>query len=193
MGRERAGGGRINSTVTSITVPAQLVAGDTWSFTLTDGEHTAPAYSATIYFENAGATFNAASADSGNDHAFAIAAATTAAYTPGRYKWFVRVTDGSNAYTVSEGWLEILVNPAATGTHDHRSDARKMLDAINAFLIGNASTAQKAMSINGRSLERHTLPELTQWRDQLRNEVRTEERSGRAGLGRNIKVRLLRG
>ncbi len=175
------------------TLSAQLTAGDTWSFTLTDSDHTAPTFDATIYFENGAATFNATAADSGSDHAFTIAAATTAAYAPGRYKWFIRVSDGTNAYTVATGWLEVGVNPAAAGVHDHRSHARQMLDAINAFLIGNATTAQKAMSINGRSLERHALPELTAWRDQLRNEVRTEENAGAAGLGRNIKVRLLRG
>ena len=175
------------------TVPANLIAGDTWSFTLTDGEHEAPTWNANAYFENAAGSFTAASADSGADHAFSILAATTAGYAAGRYKWFIRVTDGTSVLTVAQGWLEVQPNPASGSTRDHRSDARKMLDAINAFLIGNASTAQKAMSLNGRSIERHSLPELTAWRDQLRNEVNTQEQVGSAGLGRNIKVRLLRG
>lgn len=174
-------------------VPSSLVAGDTWSFTLTDDTHTAPDWSSNIYFENAGGAFTAASSDSGSDHAFSIAAATSAGYAPGRYKWFLRVTDGISVLTVHTGWIQIEPNPASSGVRDHRTDARKMLDAVNAFLIGNATTAQKAMAINGRSIDRHTLPELTKWRDQLRNEVKTEEKGGRAGLGRNMKVRLLRG
>lgn len=177
----------------SHTVPAKLVAGDTWSFALTDTDHAAPDWDATIYFENAAASFSAASSDSGEYHAFSILAATTAAYARGRYKWFIRVSDGTTLLTVAQGWIDIAPNPASNVAHDHRSDARKMLDAINAFLIGNATTAQKAMSINGRSLERHSLPELTAWRDQLRTEVKTEENAGKAGLGRNLKVRLLRG
>lgn len=177
--------------MSSIAVPAQLIAGDTWSFTLSDGEHTAPVYSASIYFENGAASFSAASVDSGSDHAFTVASATTQGYEPGRYKWFVRVTDGINHYTVAEGWSEVLANPAS-GHHDRRSDARKMLDAINAFLIGNASTAQKSMSINGRSLERHTLTELREWRAQLRTEVAGNEAGTNAGQRRNIKVRFRR-
>lgn len=179
--------------MSSHTVPAGLIAGDTWSFTLTDSDHAAPTWDATIYFENAAGSFSATSADSGADHAFSIAAATTAARAHGRYKWFIRVTNGTSVLTVEEGWIEIQPNPASGSSRDHRSDARKMLDAMNAFLIGNATTAQKAMSINGRSIERHSLPELTAWRDQLRNEVKTQEQGGSAGLGRNIKVRLLRG
>lgn len=175
------------------TVPANLIAGDTWSFTLSDGEHAAPTWNATAYFENQAGTFNAASTDSGADHAFTIAAATTGTYEAGRYKWFIRVTDGASTLTVAQGWVVVQPNPASTVAHDHRSDARKMLDALNAFLIGNATTAQKAMQLNGRSIERHTLADLTKWRDQLRNEVRAEENAGAAGLGRNIKVRLLRG
>jgi len=65
-----------------------------------------------------------------------------------------------------------------------------MLDAVEAFLIGNASTAQASMTLNGRQISRWSLPDLTQWRDRLKAEVRIEEQGARAGVGRQIKVRL---
>lgn len=176
----------------SVTIPAKLIAGDTWEFTFSHGDYSAPTWDASVYFENAAATFSATASDDGSDHAFSIAAATTAAKQSGRYKWSIRVTDGTDSYTVETGWVEILADPAAAGTHDPRSDARKLLDALNATLLGRATSDQLAMSLNGRSISRTPLPELRQWRDQLKQEVRTEEQGERAGLGRNIKVRFSR-
>lgn len=177
----------------SVTIPAKLTAGDTWAFTFSHADYAAPTWDASIYFENAAATFSTTATDDGSDHAFSIAAATTAAKVAGRYKWSIRVTDGTDSYTVDTGWTEVIADPAATGTHDPRSDARKLLDALNATLLGRATSDQLAMSINGRSISRTPLPELRQWRDQLKQEVRTEEQGERAGLGRNIKVRFARG
>lgn len=177
----------------TVTIPAKLTAGDTWTFTFAHGDYAAPTWDASIYFENAAETFNATATDDGSDHAFSIAAATTADKQPGRYKWSIRVSDGTDSYTVESGWVEILADPAAAGTHDPRSDPRKLLDALNATLLGRATSDQLAMSINGRSISRTPLPELRHWRDQLKQEVKTEEQGERAGLGRNIKVRFGRG
>lgn len=177
----------------SVTIPAKLTAGDTWEFTFSHADYAAPTWDASIYFENAAATFSATATDEGSDHAFSVAAATTATKVAGRYKWSIRVTDGTDSYTVDTGWTEVLADPAAPGTHDPRSDARKLLDALNATLLGRATSDQLAMSINGRSISRTPLPELRQWRDQLKQEVRTEEQGASAGLGRNIKVRFARG
>jgi hypothetical protein len=176
----------------SVSIPAKLTAGDTWAFTFTHADYCAPTWDASIYFENAAATFSATASDDGSDHAFSIAAATTAGKVAGRYKWSIRVTDGADTYTVETGWVDVLTDPAAAGTHDPRSDARKLLDALNATLLGRATSDQLAMSINGRSLSRTPLPELREWRDQLKQEVRTEEQGEKAGLGRNVKVRFSR-
>lgn len=178
----------------SVTIPAKLIAGDTWAFTFSHGDYAAPTWDASIYFENATATFNSTASDDGIDHAFSIDAATTAGKEPGRYKWSIRVSDGTSVYTVETGWAEVIADPAAAGTHDPRSDARKLLDALNATLLGRATSDQLAMSINGRSLSRTPLPELRQWRDQLKQEVKTEEQGGeKAGRGRHINVRFGRG
>lgn len=175
------------------TVPPKLIAGDTWTFTFRSDDYQAPGWDASVYFEKSGNSYSATAADSGSAHAFTISAVTTAAFVAGRYKWFIRVTDGAQVFTVEQGWFDVQPNPAASGSIDHRTNARKMLDAIDAFLIGNASTAQQAMTINGRSIARHSLADLVKWRDQLRNEVKTEEGGANKGLGRDIKVRMLRG
>jgi hypothetical protein len=101
----------------------------------------------------------------------------------------VRVTDGTSVHVVETGWCEVEPDPASAQKVDHRSWARRTLDAIEAFLEGNATTAQQAITIGGRSISRWSLPELMQWRDKLRAEVSTEEQGSAAGLGRDIKVR----
>lgn len=174
-------------------IPAKLIAGDTWEWTRSLADYPAPTWVATVYFESAAAdTFSQAATASGADHLFTIAAAATTGKKAGRYHWSVRVSSGSTVATVESGWVDIVADPAAAGTHDPRSDARKMLDAINATLLGRATNDQLAMALNGRSISRTPLPELRQWRDQLRQEVRTEEKGAAAGLGRNIKTRFSR-
>jgi hypothetical protein len=173
-------------------LPSELTAGDTWAWTRSLGDYPAPTWVATVYFENADGTFNAAASASGTDHAFSITAATTATKQSGRYFWSVRVTSGVESYTVESGWLEVLANPAAAGNRDPRSDARKMLDALNDTLLGRATADQLAMTINGRSISRTPLEELRAWRDQLRSEVNADEASTTAGKGRTIKLRFKR-
>lgn len=178
--------------MTATSVPKSLIAGDTWAFTLSFGDYPAPTWDATIYFENDAQSFNAAASDSSTDHAFSIPFATTAGYKSGRYKYAVRVTDGTLSYVAAEGWLEVKPNPAATGNRDHRSWARRALDAVEATIEGRATDAQQSMTIRDRSVSRYTLKELLDLRNTLREEVRSEEGQG-GGRGRTIGLRFSRG
>lgn len=173
-------------------VPSELLAGDTWRWTRDLTDHPAGTWTLTYYFENASEQFSALATADGTTHSVTVAAATTAPRKAGRYKWIARVTDGSIVETIESGWTDVLPDPASSTKHDPRSWARRTLDAVEAFLEGNATTAQQSVSIGGRSISRWSLPELRQWRDQLRQEVRTEEQADKAGLGRDIKVRFSR-
>jgi hypothetical protein len=172
-----------------MTVPSSLTAGDTWEWTRDLADYPAGTWTLTYYLTKSGTVLTAAATADGTTHEVSVAAATTAAYGAGRYRWQARVTNGTDVFTVEEGWVEVLPNPA-TFTGDPRSTSRQLLDAINCFLLGNATTAQQSMTINGRSISRWSLPELTAWRDKLKGEVRAEEAGEAAGLGRNIKVRF---
>jgi hypothetical protein len=170
-------------------LPASLIAGNTWQWDREYSDYPAPTWTATAYFENKAKTFSALGVAEGSAHRFTIAAATSATYPPGRYKVSVRVTDGSQVFIAEAGYCEVEADPAAAGTRDTRSWARRTLEAVEAFLEGNASTAQQSMSIQGRSISRWSLEELKQWRKELRQEVQQEDQGSHAGVGRNIKVR----
>jgi hypothetical protein len=174
------------------TVPDNAIAGDTWRWSLDLPDHPAPTWNSTIYLRNSEGSLSQVGVDDGTKHSFVISAAASATQKPGKYKWFVRVTDGSSTETPLEGWIEITPNPAA-GNFDPRSQSRKLLDAVEATLLGRATSDQLAMAINGRSLSRTPLEELKSWRAQLRQEVATAEGKNAGGKGRRIKVRLTRG
>lgn len=92
------------------------------------------------------------------------------------------------------GECTVLPNPATTTTYDSRSDARKALDAMNAFLAGSTDMSIKRYTINGRELERWPLKDLLVARQRLAAEVASEDIRAKlnAGLGggRKIQVRL---
>lgn len=169
------------------SIPSEFIAGDTWRWTRAFADYPAGTWTVTYGSQ----IFSIAGVANGTAHDFVIAASATAAYKPGRYFWSARAVNGSIVETIAgeSGWLEVKPDPS-TGTHDMRSQTRRTLDAVSAFLEGNASTAQASMSLGGRSLSRWSLAELQQWEDRLRERVRIEEAGARAGLGRNIKVRF---
>lgn len=175
-------------------VPPQLVAGDTWRWERSFSDYPAPTWTVTYYFENAAGQITAVASASGSQHLVSVPAATTQGYAAGRYRWVARASDGTTVETIEgeNGWIDILVNPAAAGNKDHRSWARRTLDAVEATIEGRASNDQLAMSIGSRSISRIPLNELWQLKKNLEAEVRTEEAASAAGLGRNIKVRLTR-
>lgn len=180
------------TAVVADQVPATLIAGDTWNFTRDYANYPQPVWTATLYAEFSGSQFNAAATALATAQSFSVAANVTNGYKTGRYKWWVRVTDGTSSFTVEEGWFDLKPDPAATGTRDQRSWARRTLDALECTMEGRASSDQLAMTINGRSLSRIPLQELLVWQDRLRQRVRTEEGGANSGTGRNIKVRFSR-
>jgi hypothetical protein len=172
-----------------MNLPSTLTAGDTWEWDAEYGDYPADTWTATAYFENSAESFSVASTADGTTHVFAALATATDDYKAGSYYVQVRVVSGAESYTVETGWVTVGADPASAVKVDHRSWARRTLDAVEAFLEGNATTAQQSMSIAGRSISRWSLAELLQFRSQLRGEVRTEEQGANAGLGRDIKVR----
>lgn len=171
---------------------ASLIAGDTWDWTHTDSNYPASVWSVTYHFENSAGSFSATGTPDGNEHAFSISAATTASYKAGKYRWHARATSGATVKTIATGWLTVKADIAAAGKTDVRSWAQRTLDAVEATLEGRATRDQTAMSIAGRSISRIPIAELIQLRDKLRAEVQIEEQGSKAGLGRNIRVRLSR-
>lgn len=171
-------------------VPAELVVGDTWRWVRSWTDYPAGTWTVTFHFDSPHGTFSQQATQSGTAHSVTIAASTTVAFKPGRYRWVARAVGGGITETIESGWLEVLANVAAGAKQDHRSSARRALDAVQATIEGRATSDQQAMSIAGRSISRMSYPELRQMQTDLQAQVRTEEQGSAAGLGRNIRVRF---
>lgn len=175
--------------MTASRVPEKLIAGDTWAFTTTLADYPAGTWTATLYFEKGDATFNAAASASGTDHAWSIDAATTAAYRAGVYRWRLAVANGSIRYTVDNGITEILTDPAAAGTSDTREHARKVLDAIEAYLEDRNNLQAAGFTVGGRSLSRYTIGDILKLRDVYKAEVAALDAADRSAAGLGTKRR----
>lgn len=176
----------------SANVPARLTAGDSWSWLASYPDYPAPTWALTFYLQNGEHSTAVSTTASGANFTAAKLASETAALTAGRYRWRARLVSGLTVVTIEKGWVQVEPN-AADATQDLRSPARRMLDAVEAALIGRATSDQLAMTLGSRSISRTPIPELVQWRDRLKAEVLTEEKGSSAGKGRYLKTRFTRG
>lgn len=161
-------------------VPSRLVAGDLWAWRVDGMTAAYPSDAFTLSYSlapKAGGTPTTAAAQADADGwAVTVAPATTAALAAGSYGWTLfamRISDGARQ-TVCAGVLEVAPDPAQGG--DTRTQARKLLDAINAVLEGRITKDVESYSIEGRSLTRVPLEVLRTTRARLMREVQAEER-----------------
>lgn len=175
--------------------PSSLRAGDTWKWTRTLADYPAGTWTLKYSFKNATSYFEIVAGTSGTDHSVSVAAATTAAYVAGSYTWMAWVEGGtSEKYTVDTGTLE--VDPdyrASTAAYDGRSHARKMLDAIEAWLEARAPAVAE-YEVAGRRMKYIPIAELVKLRNRYGLEVRNEDAAAAIakgeGLGRKIQFRV---
>lgn len=176
---------------TPTQVPLKLFAGDSWSWERDFSDYPAPTWTAAWYFEKHNAAFSVSAGVSGSKHTGAVDTATSGPLNPGRYRWLLVVTSGVTRSTIERGWLEIAINPAAAGMVDHRTHARRVLDAIEAVIEGRATHDQASVSIAGRSLSRMLISELLLLRDRYRAEAASEEQAEQLASGLKPRNRLL--
>ena len=173
-------------------IPLTITAGDTLNFTDTASDYPASAgWAITYTLLNASAKITLTSSADGDDHEVAVAAATTADYTAGEYKWTATVSDGTDRYTLDTGTVEVLPDPVEQDTYDGRTFAEISLENIEAVLQNKASADNYSYSIAGRSLSKYSWDELITARNYFRAEVR-RERNRQIGKSQSnlIKVRF---
>ena len=128
------------------TEPATLVAGDTWVWKrtdLTDYPTSEYALSYEARLEGDGTdSISISASESGTDYLVTVAAATTAAYTVGTWRWDAYITRSSDSARVRIGSGVWEVKPdRANSTADPRSHVKIVLDAIEATLEGRATAS----------------------------------------------------
>ena len=175
--------------------PGKIVAGDTleWRESLPDYP-AGDGWTLHVVIYSADASYPITATADGDDHLVQVAAADTAAWTPGRYELTGYVThpDGRKKTLWSVG-VVIEPDPAGiTAGLDGRSVARRMLDAIEAVLEKRASANQLDMvryqfgmrgSEYGMRGGEFNTEVLLAARDRFRREVFAEEQAERLARG----------
>lgn len=160
-----------------VVVPNEVRAGDTVKFRRELSDYPASAGWVLSYqlINSTTAHSFTATAD-GDVHAVTVAAATTATWAAGDYKIHETVALAGERYTLAVKVVRVLPDLAAAATADIRTHARKVLDAIEAWLEAKAPTAA-SFEVAGRKLAQYPLPELLALRDRYRAEVTREQRT----------------
>ncbi len=180
------------SIVVPETEPIELVAGDTWTWKRSLSDYLpSGGWVLTYALVKTSVRIQITASNSNDEHLVEVAATTTAGYAAGDYAWQSYVTKAatSERYKFESGIIKILPNFATASTgYDDRSHAKKVLDALEATILGKASKDQLSYSIAGRSIERMAPSELLKWRDHYKAEFNAEER--RAGRKKPPRVEV---
>jgi hypothetical protein len=175
------------------TEPTALRAGDTWAWRREDlSDYPAPDWTLKYYFRNAAAKFDVTAAADGAAHAVSVAKANTGK-TVGFYDWIAVVESSTERFEIAQGVCEILPNLATDAVYDARSFARKMLAAIEAALLGEATANQLNIlegEFAGRRLK-FDRANLTALRDKYRAEVAAEVNALRIKQGKGSRNHLM--
>lgn len=178
--------------------PERIAVGETaeWRKVLPDFSP-ADGWTLTYYFRGAGRGFDQVATADGSGYKIVVASSVTALMSAGKYYFEARVANGSEEHEVARGELLAVLSikgMATTATLDDRSQAQKILDAIDAMAVGKATLDQQSYQIGTRQLARIPISELIKLRSTYAQLVARERRAARLREGapflKNILVRF---
>ena len=144
---------------------------------------------------NGGTSFTATVTEVDDYYKFTLDNSATGGYTTGDYFWVLKVTQSSDSeeLIIDTGKITVKDNYFGT-TGDTRSHAKIMLDKIESLIEGRADADVSSYSIAGRSLNKLSVQELTEWRNYYKAEYQKEiaefRRGNNEGTGRVVKVQF---
>lgn len=174
------------------TEPIEIVSGDlvTWKLRL-DDYLPDDGWSLIYYLTRSTGSQSATATNAGDGyHQVTISTGSSAALTAGEWSYTGQVVKGtSERYTVRRGVVLVRANPTA-GEVEDRDHVRRVLEALEATILGKASQDQLSYSIAGRSLSKMPPADLIAWRDTYRAEVRQLEDRERLARGESSRTRV---
>lgn len=162
-------------------IPASITANFTETFAADFLAQQVPSgFAVKMLFGGLTQSLEIAGAVAGETVEFTVNAAQTADLTPGVYAYQIVAELGTDRRLLSEGRIGVRASINADGGFDNRTLAEQILDAIDALLLGRATTDQQSYTIasgsGSRSLSRIPVSELTVLRKQYASIVASERR-----------------
>lgn len=118
-----------------------------------------------------------------------LAAADTATWVPGLYRWVALAINGDQRLTLDSGTMTVSPNLETADPTDARSHAQRMLALIEAALEKRIPKDQQSYEIDGQRLDRIPIERLDALRTKYRLEVQREQ-ARRWPYGRPVKLIL---
>lgn len=159
-------------------VPSVIRAGDTVRFTRNFGDFPV-ADGWALRLTVAGASKDGVAATtSGSDYLFTLSAALTGQLQPGTYRYAITATLADARYTAEEGVLTVQADVQTATAGALRSHDEQVLELLEAELLARASSDHTEYAVEGRSLKRESITDLTAWADRLRGRIARRRRGG---------------
>jgi hypothetical protein len=179
--------------------PTSFFVGDSLTWKISDADYAPGTWTLKYALVNASAQILITSTSSDGYHLVEVAATTTDDYIPGTYTWYSYVENAlaTERYNRRTGIVEIKPNYAVkTGGYDARTWTKITLDAIQARLSGNASTAQLSRRVGDLSVQEMSLDQLLDVEAKLKARYEAEVESenlnnGRRQYANKVKTRFV--
>jgi hypothetical protein len=174
-------------TVVATEEPTQIIAGDSASWTITTENsdfYASNGFVLSYSLRGTAGSYNVTSSADGDDHLIEIPAATSALWENGTYEYQAVVTKAatSERYTIKTGEIKVVVDlasiPLQGGVdtrHDGRSYAKKILDAIDATMLGKVTDDAQTMQSAGTMIIYMSATQLMDARGQYEAIYNSEE------------------
>lgn len=179
--------------------PTQIIAGDTLSWSKTLLSYPANAGWVLNYrLLNTAGHLDIVAGSSGSDFLVNVPAATSAGFAAGVYDWqsFVSNSGTGERYTIETGIVTVLPNWAAQTSLDTRTNAKKILDALEAAWVTSSATRAFVFDyqIGDRKMRFATrgewIAEMDYWRREVAREQRAEKIKAGLPSGRKVYMRF---
>lgn len=176
--------------------PLTCNAGDTLKWTKDFGsDYPSSTYTLAYVFRSTGnAAITISATTSGNGFTITVPGSTTSTFATGVVYWTALATSSGQRFTVGDGQIQVSPDPSGTATYDPRSTVKQIFDAIEATILGSASSDDQAMMVDGMSLQRRSLDELHRLRNKYytlwQNEVNADRVANGLGNRRKIYTRF---
>ncbi len=171
--------------------PMTVRAGESWQWTRALAEYPATAWTLTYHAFNAEGTWTLTASADGTVHLVHAGPDVTTEIPPGRYDWISQVSDGVEVFGVGAGSMVVLPDLALVSSHDGRSRARRILEAIDAMIEERATDGDLDVvkTAIGARVTEYRLDQLLKLRAHYAAIV-ARETQAQTGIGGMIQMRF---
>jgi hypothetical protein len=177
-----------------MNVPSKITKGVTLKWTESLSDYPASAWTLTYTFISPTDKQTVIAVADGDDYEIHLGFGDTALFNTGRYDWQAFVDDGTDRYCVGSGTTQVIEDFASQPNYDGRSQLQQIVDAMDAYLLGNATDDQQQVRFNDREIRKYDRAELLQLRNQLKRELKAEQIENELSAGTaktKIRTRFL--